>query len=45
MHDRDEKQIHKDLVRIIVYEDRKLKAKKTLFSLANSILIVLILDI
>ncbi|CAD8103698.1 unnamed protein product [Paramecium sonneborni] len=41
MHDRDEKQIHKDLVRIIVKEDKKLKAKKTLFSLANTILIVL----
>ena len=45
MHDRDEKQIHKELVKIIVKEHKKLKAKKTLFSLANTILIVLLSDI
>ncbi|CAD8089933.1 unnamed protein product [Paramecium sonneborni] len=41
MHDRDEKQIHKELVRIILKEDKRLKAKHTLFSLANTILILL----
>ena len=38
--DRDDKVIHKGLVRLIWKEEKKARAKKTLFNLANTILIV-----
>jgi hypothetical protein len=38
--ERDDKVIHKGLVRLIWKEEKKMRAKKTLFNLANTILIV-----